>query len=318
MYLICIFILILICCHRIKLQLLVNGSGRGRTASESFTIAQHRQHLQDKIDQFHNKGLAVMGTNLPEVSARYTSATKHADDLDQLDLDGEDDDGAWLAADDVEIREEGPEIIPENSPLYLPSTFTASQREDLGWQELGNMELQLREGQANDLLERLRECLAEKSLKFRTEVRPANSQKKVTRAWGSVHRMDSQIKETVVMYRTARDAIGELGGAADLKRFQEIKRSDLKMSGDIVEENRVGQRSSVLPWFWRLDRQAKEYHGNYEKECKYSYSNSQTITYIKIVYRVNWLRARARAKRWDEEKVLLQRRWIGWLGPLDT
>ena len=216
-----------------------------------------------------------MGANLPEISAAYASATKHIDDLDQLDFDQEDDEGAWLAADVEETREEEPEITPENIPLYLPSTFTASQRKSLGWQELGNMELQLREGQANDLLERLRECLAEKSLKFRTEVRPANSQKKVTRAWGSVHRKDNQIKETVVMYRTARDAIGELGRAADLKRFQEIKRSDLKMSGDIVEENRVGQRNSILPWFWRLDRQTKEYHGNYEQECKYV--NTQTL-----------------------------------------
>ena len=210
-----------------------------------------------------------MGTNLPELSAGNTSATKYADDLDKHDLDEDDEDGAWLAADVEEIIEEEPEVTPEIIPLYLPSAFTASQRKSLGWQELGKTELQLREGQANDLLERLRECLAEKSLRVRTEVRPANSQKKVTRAWGSVHRMDNQIKETVVMYRTARDAIGELGGDVDLGRFQEIKRSDLKMSGDIVEENRVGQRNSVLPWFWRLDRPTKGSCGNYEKECEY-------------------------------------------------
>ena len=42
----------------------------------------------------------------------------------------------------------------------------------------------------------------------------------------------------------------------------------IKMSGDIVEENRVGQRSSVLPWFWRLDKKSKGYCGDYEKECK--------------------------------------------------
>ena len=248
------------------MRLLVKGLKRGRTASESFAIAQHRQILQEKIDQFHNKGLAIMETNLPELLARGTSAAKHADDLDE---DDDDDEGAWLGADIEEITEEEPETTPENIPLYLPSAFTASQRKSLGWQEFGKMELQLREGQANDLLERLRECLAEKSLRFRTEVRPANSQKKVTRAWGSVHRIDNQIKETVVMYRTARDAIGELGGAVDLRRFQEIKRSDLKMSGDIVEENRVGQRNSVLPWFWRMDRPAKGLCGNYEKECEY-------------------------------------------------
>ena len=170
------------------------------------------------------------------------------------------------------------------------------------------MELQLREGQGNDSLERLRECLAEKSLRFRTEVRVAKGQKKVTRAWDSIHRMENQIRQAVVIYRAARDAIGELGEAADLERFQEIHKSDLKMSGDIVEENRVGQRSSILPWFWRLDRKTKENFGNYEKECEYS--NRRTIRLVlitKIVYRVNWLRARARAKRWNEEKDVVMK-----------
>ena len=61
--------------------------------------------------------------------------------------------------------------------------------------------------------------------------------------------MESQIKQAVVAYKIARQAIVELGDAADLQRFQEISKADLKMSGEIVEENRVGQRSSVLPWF---------------------------------------------------------------------
>lgn len=46
------------------------------------------------------------------------------------------------------------------------------------------MEYELREGQANDSLERLRESLAEKSLRFRTEVRPAKSQKKNDKGMG--------------------------------------------------------------------------------------------------------------------------------------
>ena len=216
-----------------------------------------------------------MKTSPPKISAKYTHTTKHADDLDQLDLDEVDSENAWLAADDEEIGEEEPEVTPENVPLYLPSNFKPHQRKDWGWQEFGNMELQLREGQANDSLERLRECLAEKSLRFRKDLRPAKGQKKTTRAWDSIHRVDDQIKQAVVTYRTARDAIGELGEAADLKKFQEITKSDLKMSGDIVEENRVGQRSSILPWFWRLDRKAKEDCGDYEKECEYS--NSKTI-----------------------------------------
>jgi hypothetical protein len=59
--------------------------------------------------------------------------------------------------------------------------------------------------------------------------------------------MDEQIKQAVVTYRMARDAIKVLGQVRDMERFREITKSDLKMSGDIVEENRVGQKSSILP-----------------------------------------------------------------------
>lgn len=209
-----------------------------------------------------------MKTSPPKISAKKANVTKHADDLNQLDLEEVDSEGAWLAADVEEVEEEEPETTPENVILYLPSNFKLHQRKALGWEGLGDMELQLREGQANDSLEKLRECLAEKSLRFRKQLRSAKGQKKTTRAWDSIHRMEDQITQVVVTYRTARDAIQELGEATDLERFQEIKKSDLKMSGDIVEENRVGQRSSILPWFWRLDRKVKENCGEYEKECK--------------------------------------------------
>ena len=250
------------------MQLLVKGSGRGRTASESFTIAHQRQTLQAKVDQFQSQGLRLMKTNSSMITVGGIHKPRHIDDLDLLEVDGE---GDWLTADIEEtVEEEEPEITPEEVVLYLPSNFTLLQRKEYGLQRLGKMEYELREGQANDSLERLRECLAEKSLRFRKELRPAKGQKKTTRAWDSVHRMDDQVKKAVVTYRTARQAIGELGEAADLERFQEIRKSDLKMSGDVVEENRVGQRSSILPWFWRLDRKAKEYCGDYEKECEYS------------------------------------------------
>ena len=219
-----------------------------------------------------------MQGNPSKISVGGIHKTEYADDLGQLDPTEVDGEGDWLVADVEEVvEEEEPEVTPERVVLYLPSNFTLQQRKEYGLQGLGNMEYELREGQANDSLERLRECLAEKSLRFRTELRPAKGQKKTTRAWDSVHRVDGQIREAVVTYRTARRAIGEVGGTADLERFQEIKKSDLKMSGDIVEENRVGQRSSVLSWFWRLDRKPKGYCGDYEKECKCNKSRTFRI-----------------------------------------
>ena len=56
-------------------------------------------------------------------------------------------------------------------------------------------------------------------MRFRKELRPAKGQKETIRAWDSVHRVDDQIRKAMVTYRTAREAIGELGGAVDLERF---------------------------------------------------------------------------------------------------
>ena len=264
----------------------MKGLGKGKTASESFSITHQRQTLQARINQFQSQGLMLMKGN-PKISVGSMHKTGYTDDLDQLDLGEVEDEGDWLAADVEEIVEEEPEVTPERVVLYLPSNFTCQQREEYGLQRLGKMEYELREGQANDSLERLRECLAEKSLRFRTEVRPAKSQKKMTRAWDSVHRMENQIKQVVVAYRTARKAIGELGDITDLERFQEISRADLKMSGDIVEENRVGQRSSILPWFWRLDRKAKSNCGDYEKECKYN--RDRTLISVTSTYKAQFI-----------------------------
>jgi hypothetical protein len=282
----------------------VKGLGKGKTASESFAIVHQRQNLQAKVDRFQSQGLALVKG---DPSKLFVGSDKQINDLDGIDLADPDDEDDWLMADVEEtMEEEEPEITPEGIVLYLPSNFTLQQRKEYGLQELANLEYELREGQANDSLERLRECLAEKSLRFRTQIRPAKSQKTMARAWDSVYRKEGQIKQAVITYRTARRAIGELGDASDLERFQEIQKSDLKMSGDIVEENRVGQRSSVLPWFWRLDRKAKGYCGSYEKECKCSKVPRLQDFYLQdTVYRVNWLRARARAQRWNEEKEIV-------------
>ena len=245
---------------------MVKGLGKGQNSSEFSAIAHQRQSLQAKVDQFQSQRLASLKPTPGMEPVGGIHKSVHADDLTQLEVDGE---GDWLAADIEEtVEEDEPEVTPERVVLYLPSNCTLQQRKEYGLQQLGNAEYELRVGQANDSLERLRECLAEKSLRFRKGVRLAKGQKKTTRAWDSVHRVDDQIRQTVITYRTARQAIGELGGAANLEKYQEIKKSDLKMSGDIVEENRVGQRSSVLPWFWRLDRKAKDHCGEYEKECE--------------------------------------------------
>jgi hypothetical protein len=54
-------------------------------------------------------------------------------------------------------------------------------------------------------------------------------------------------------YRQAWQAMVKLGASEEtLARYQVIKTEDLKLSGDVVEENRIGQRNDKLAWFWQL------------------------------------------------------------------
>ena len=66
-----------------------------------------------------------------------------------------------------------------------------------------------------------------------------------------MHCMESRIQQAVKEYKRARSAVQRLG-SLDLK-YQDITKDDLKMPGDVVEENRIGQRSEKLSWLWRLD-----------------------------------------------------------------
>jgi hypothetical protein len=40
------------------------------------------------------------------------------------------------------------------------------------------------------------------------------------------------------------------------------------MSGDVVEENRIGQRSDMLAWFWRTGDPNQDQENNWMNECK--------------------------------------------------
>jgi hypothetical protein len=200
-------------------------------------------------------------------SATHYSSNK-ALEVAELNLEESDEETFFL--DSGSEWDEGDVETPvEQVRLWLPSTFVRSERVQMGLGRVAEVEVELREGQANDALEALRAGLAEKSLRFRTEVKPAKSQKTMARAWDSIHRADKHIRGAVQCYCLARSALEGLGVSSDLlSRYQEIQKKDLKMSRDVIEENRVGQRSSELPWFWRLDREWDKDRGEFIKECE--------------------------------------------------
>ncbi|KAG2358386.1 hypothetical protein BDR07DRAFT_1295041 [Suillus spraguei] len=70
--------------------------------------------------------------------------------------------------------------------------------------------------------------------------------------------------------------------------YQEILPEQLTVNKDVTEENRFGQGSDKLAWFLKVDGAHK----------------SQQHAWMDKFYRVNWLKAKARWRRWEEELTL--------------
>jgi hypothetical protein len=243
------------------------------TASQRTSIEEKRGKLASRLHSFHQKAEEFMGETgdddinmLPQVTGYELDDVEESEDEDadsndeemtESDDDGDDDDG------DRESE------TPENTVLCIPSSLTTVDIERLGLQSLAQQELQLRQGQANDSLQALRMALGHKSILYRTKIRKAKSTKGKKQGWDDIKVAALKVNKHVRAYRRARQAMERLGAdSATLRRYQKIEREHLKLSGDITDENRYGQRNDKLPWFWTLEGQTSQGSGTWMQECK--------------------------------------------------
>jgi hypothetical protein len=78
--------------------------------------------------------------------------------------------------------------------------------------------------------------------------------------------LNAKTNTIVAKYNHAREARERLGYANP--DYHSIIKSDLQMSADITEANRIGQRSYKLPWSWRIGGQVEEEEtGEQIKDC---------------------------------------------------
>ena len=245
----------------------IKSFGKKRSLTEQEKITEAREKLQARIDLCNLKAESYLGTHqIDELVYMKPSCT----DVGLVD----EEDGNVLMDEDID-DEEAVTIGPECSHLCLPSSLGLTECKRIEWNTLASQEVELRKGQANEALEILRMALGHKALLLRKLVRNSKSQKQSTRAWGEVKKVTSMIYMHVRTYKMAREALIQLlddrQATEILSVYQEISAGDLKMSGDIVEENRIGQRRDTLPWIWRLgNNQNTDQNIHWMEECEFS------------------------------------------------
>ena len=165
------------------------------------------------------------------------------------------------------------EISPELTNICMPSSIGSVKLAKLGLIDLQKEDMELRMSQANDCLEKLQTNLGHKAMLYWQNICSSNSTRDGTRAQQEIKKVVTQINKQVRSYHRARQAILGLDPDVSIRRkYQEVKPEDLAVSKEVTEENRFGQGTSKMAWFWLMGGQKEnenvESTSPWMDECK--------------------------------------------------
>lgn len=184
------------------------------------------------------------------------------------DVDDEDDSGAPDPKARTSDHSGNEGSNAEDLPLLLPSTLGLDWCISHGVQHLAIKEAKLRYAQANDCIHRIRLALGFKAVLFRTQVRPARTQKTKTRAWTAVQNIETTVHQHARNYSAARDAYVKVQHAsAEMSDLRILRVSDLRVSTVILGSAELGQRNTQLPWIWSFGTSVSK-EGTWSDECE--------------------------------------------------
>ncbi|KAI6105234.1 hypothetical protein EDD16DRAFT_1524338 [Pisolithus croceorrhizus] len=235
------------------------------------------------------RSLEIDGTFTPQDDPAFCGTDEEEHEDGEFWDDDDDDEGDWEAP-----EEEVEGLASELMSIWMPSSIGAAKLTELGLHDLLKEERELRIGQANDCLDQLRTDLRNMAMLYQQNFRAANSTREGTRTKKEIQKVVARVNKHARSYQRARQAILRLDPDANTaERYQEILPEDLVVSKEVTEENRLGQGTSKLAWFWVMDSGKSQL-------------NVEAGGLMEESYRINWLKARARRERWKEEVSLVR------------
>ncbi|KAF8442018.1 hypothetical protein L210DRAFT_3360697, partial [Boletus edulis BED1] len=224
--------------------------GSHSTDIQRLTVARRADRLNTDISAFLSEALIRLGEG-------YADELLSDESADESEAGGEG------------IREALGGQRPDLTKLPLPSALGRKKMEQLDRLDLVKLELELREGQANDALHDVRLVLIEKAVLFRNDIRHATSHAKKTRAWDKVHVVNLTLARHAAIYRKCRQAMVHLGADDDrLKIYQPLSKEDLKATTSVLDPNSRGLCYEGLAWFWSLDVPCDAASNDWMSECE--------------------------------------------------
>lgn len=236
--------------YRWALRDKIRRAGRQPTESDSRSIDLERQRISNLLEGFWKaRELAACG---PAPAPQNIS-----DEEDDLSDDGKDEDDQE-ADEDRDQDDDDLESIGDNEHDQLPvqveyqlvpvpSRVPGSAASDR------DIELAIRTKNAEHLLAKVREAVADRSFQYSHIIRKAPTKGVKTRARTKAVSQAVHLTDLARQYNRCHDTMRLLSAPeGDLRRFRRLEKLDLKASTAILNPNMPGSTTRHVGWIWQV------------------------------------------------------------------
>jgi hypothetical protein len=155
-------------------------------------------------------------------------------------------------------------VLPEFRVLPIPSAMD----QPLDYHR--EIEIQLRQRQADTLLTSLRELIADKSFHYSHVLRLTTRHSMRSRARNKIAGLNAELSLCCCTYNRCRTAMIRLQVPEDImKRYQPLTKSDIKASTALLDPNRPGSSTLRLSWIWQTWTPGQDSTTDTMIECTY-------------------------------------------------
>lgn len=237
---------------RYKVRFDVRKLGREPTIAQLVALDKRRTKLLSQINHFIQEAYTHLGEDICDF------ITSDQANVNQEDMS--DDEGKPSAPVPQTQSTQTPEtlIMPFASGLRRAAFARLDAERQEVLRRLEEMELELRKGQIEDSLAKVRDAVIHLSWHMKNVVRYASGVVNTTRSWAGVHILNRvwKIHRNVYLHnrKTMTLLTPEAEREAFLRQYQDLRRQDCSISTQVTDPNSAGQSSRKMPWFWSTRR----------------------------------------------------------------
>ncbi|KAJ7604866.1 hypothetical protein DFH06DRAFT_1020582, partial [Mycena polygramma] len=202
------------------------------------------------------------------------------------------------------------EIKAECVKLYMPSELSALEREVGCLGGVIDLETRLRENQCHNALVKLRSHLHTKRHLIGFRNAHITGQIKSTKARTLIAQVSERADASAEKYNRARAALTSLVGPQHAPHFKILKPGDMTLDDEIETEETKARKKLALIGAGKGARTPRHVPGTSKKILSWIWTAAGALDddekHLHESLRVEWSRAKARKRRWEEEVLILR------------